>query len=383
MPQRPLCAVDRVCPQSHRFLAWAFAILALFTVWLGGLGTARAHEIDLSRGDYRPSENGAEAWIEMSRGDLIRLLPELDRDADGKLADDEIAASDPIRKKLLGLVTATRGGVPCESSVLQVAPSDEKGGLFGVRFTCDGEASTVTVLVGPVFEAISFAHRQTAFVHVEGEDAPRDSIIHGAAASLEVPVAGSTLAPPPPRSVWSTAKECFVLGVEHIWFGIDHVVFLFGLVLLGGRLRDLAATITAFTISHSITLALTVLGVVAPSGSLIEPLIALSVAYVGVENFIVKDMGKRWRIAAVFGLIHGFGFAGAVGDKLPTESLPVALATFNLGVEFGQLALLLGIVPLLTHFRKRDWFKTRGVQVLSGAVVLAGLFWFVERVFLA
>ncbi|NUP05752.1 MAG: HupE/UreJ family protein [Polyangiaceae bacterium] len=363
------------------WLAIAVAVVASLVVSRAAL----AHEIDLSRGDYRPSDQGAEAWIEMSRGDLVRLLPNLDADGDGALSDSEITPSDATSKRLLGLVTATRGDVPCAGSVIQVAPSDAKGGLFGIRFgPCEGESPSIRIAVGSLFTATSFTHRQTGFVHVPGEEKPRDMILHGQDASVEVPVGGAAAPPPPPaRGAWDVAKECFTLGVEHIWFGIDHVVFLVGLVLLGGRLRDLAATITAFTVSHSITLAATVLGIVAPSPSLIEPLIALSVAYVGVENFIVKDIAKRWRIAGIFGFIHGFGFAGAVGDKLPTERLPVALATFNLGVEAGQLVLLFAIVPVLTLLRKRDWFERRGVQVLSGAVVVAGLFWFIERVFVA
>jgi hydrogenase/urease accessory protein HupE len=267
--------------------------------------------------------------------------------------------------------------------VVELGPDQEDGGYFLVRYACEAESMVLTIRLGPLFDAMRSGHRMTAFVHVPGEERPRDSLLHGSSAVVEVPLSEeAVVAAPAPRSGPAIAWECIVLGVEHILFGIDHIVFLFGLVLLGGRLRDLAATITAFTLSHSVTLALTVLGVVAPQPTLIEPLIALSVAYVGIENFIVKDLKKRWRIAAGFGLIHGFGFAGAVGDKLPTDRLPLALGTFNLGVEAGQLMLLAVLVPILALLHKQGWFQKRGVQVLSGLVVAAGLFWFVERVFL-
>lgn len=364
--------------------AWLVALLVLLQLTLAW-SPANAHEIDLSRGDYRSSPGGAEAWIEMSRPDLARLLPSLDRDGDGKLANDEIVASEATNARLLGLLTARRGEVACAGTVLQIAPSDDKGGLFGVRFgPCEGDAAVVTVQVGKVFSATSFSHRQTAFVHVAGEEKPREALIHGEGAFVEVPVEGAAAPPPPPpRGAWPIARESLVFGVEHIWFGYDHIVFLLGLVLLGGRLRDFATTITAFTVSHSITLGVMVMGVVAPPATVIEPLVALSIAYVGVENFFVKDLSKRWRVAFVFGFIHGFGFASAVGDKLSSENLPLALATFNLGVELGQLGLLAVMVPLLIAFRKQAWSQPRGVQVVNGAIVAAGLFWFVERVFFA
>ena len=131
------------------------------------------------------------------------------------------------------------------------------------------------------------------------------------------------------------------LGVEHILTGADHLVFLLGLILVGGSLRSLVGVVTAFTLAHSITLALAALSIFAPSPRLVEPAIALSIAYVGVENLFVNDASKRWRITFPFGLIHGFGFAGALREiALPRAQLPIALVSFNLGVELGQLGVL-------------------------------------------
>jgi hydrogenase/urease accessory protein HupE len=215
---------------------------------------------------------------------------------------------------------------------------------------------------------------------------PPGILAHADASRVDValtsPTGTEAVAPPaPPPSHAGVAKEFFVLGVEHIWTGIDHIIFLLGLVMLGGTMKDLLKTVTAFTLSHSVTLGLAVLGVVAPSPDLIEPIIALSVAYVGLENFFVKDTSKRWRIAAAFGFIHGFGFAGALGEvALPKETLPTALAMFNIGVEAGQLVLLLGIVPLFAFLRKQTWFSPKGMWAVSGAIVAVGLFWFVQRV---
>ena len=186
------------------------------------------------------------------------------------------------------------------------------------------------------------------------------------------------------QGVWAVVRKFVPSGVEHILIGPDHLLFLVGLLLLGGTLRQLTLVVSAFTVAHSITLSLAALNLLNPPARIIEPAIALSIIYVGADNLMVRD-GKDVRawIAFGFGFIHGFGFASAVGDKLSSENLPLALATFNLGVELGQLGLLAVMVPLLIAFRKQAWSQPRGVQVVNGAIVAAGLFWFVERVFFA
>ena len=171
------------------------------------------------------------------------------------------------------------------------------------------------------------------------------------------------------------------LGVEHILTGYDHLVFLLGLILVGGSLRSLVGVVSAFTIAHSITLALAATGVLAPSPRFIEPLIALSIAYVGVENLFVKDASRRWRITFPFGLIHGFGFAGALREiGLPAGQVPVALVSFNLGVELGQLGVLALALPMVLAARRAPQFGDRGVKVVSSTIALAGVVLFVVRI---
>jgi hypothetical protein len=127
--------------------------------------------------------------------------------------------------------------------------------------------------------------------------------------------------------------------------------------------------------------ALAALGIWAPSPRIVEPAIALSIAYVGVENYFVKDADGRWRITLPFGLVHGFGFAGALQDiGLPRGDVPKALLLFNVGVELGQIAVLAVTLPLLAESRRRGWLGERGVKLASAAIVIAGVFWFVTRV---
>ena len=173
-------------------------------------------------------------------------------------------------------------------------------------------------------------------------------------------------------------------GVHHILIGPDHLLFLTGLLLLGGDVRRLLLVITAFTVAHSVTLALAVLGVVQPPGSIVEPVIALSIVYVGADNLLVsggRDM-RVW-IALVFGLIHGFGFASVLREMgLPSGALGWSLFSFNLGVEIGQIAVAVVVASALMWLRRRSDVAGRRVAVGGSVMVMAvGVFWFFQRVF--
>jgi hydrogenase/urease accessory protein HupE len=174
-------------------------------------------------------------------------------------------------------------------------------------------------------------------------------------------------------------------GVHHILIGPDHLLFLAGLLLLGGTLKQLLVVVTAFTIAHSITLSLAALGMVMPPANAIEPAIALSIVYVGADNLLVSAGGRDTRawIAFAFGLIHGFGFATVLRDMdLPGRALGWTLFAFNVGVEIGQLVFVVLAASLLIWIRSRSETAARRL-VFAGSVFVmcAGAFWFVERVF--
>src|SRR6185436_6420271 len=145
-------------------------------------------------------------------------------------------------------------------------------------------------------------------------------------------------------------------GIQHILIGPDHILFLIGLLLLGGTWKALVRIVTAFTIGHSITLSLAAIGIVSPPARLIEPAIALSIVFVGVDN-LVRGRGSDVRawIALVFGLVHGFGFASVLREfGLPGEALGWSLFSFNVGVEIGQLATVLVVASLLAAIRRQS-----------------------------
>jgi hydrogenase/urease accessory protein HupE len=173
-------------------------------------------------------------------------------------------------------------------------------------------------------------------------------------------------------------------GINHILIGPDHLLFLVGLLLLGGTLRQLVIIVTAFTVAHSITLSLAALNLVIPPARIIEPAIALSIVYVGADNLLIRG-GRDVRawIAFAFGFIHGFGFAGVLREmNLPRRALGWSLFSFNLGVEVGQLLVVLVVATALAALRSRSEQAGRQLAFAGSVVVIAaGTFWFIQRVF--
>ncbi len=174
-------------------------------------------------------------------------------------------------------------------------------------------------------------------------------------------------------------------GVYHIFTGPDHILFIVGLLLVGGSLLRLLTIVTAFTVAHSITLTLAALDLVNPPERLIEPAIALSIVYVGIDNLMVGKGGRDVRafVAFFFGLVHGFGFAGVLKEfGLPPQALGWSLFSFNFGVEIGQVCIVVVVATLLTALRNRNQALGRRVAVIGSVVViLAGSYWFIQRVF--
>lgn len=190
--------------------------------------------------------------------------------------------------------------------------------------------------------------------------------------------------PPPPLTTLSVLRQYVALGFTHILpHGLDHILFVCGLFLLSREWKPLLWQVTAFTIAHSITLALAIYDVVRLPATVVEPLIALSIAYVAFENlFLDKFHARRIVVVFLFGLLHGMGFAGVLVDLgLPRSQFVPALLSFNLGVEFGQLAVLSGAFLLVAlPFAKHDWYRRRITLPASLLIAMIGLYWTVQRV---
>jgi hydrogenase/urease accessory protein HupE len=184
----------------------------------------------------------------------------------------------------------------------------------------------------------------------------------------------------------AVVRKFVVAGVHHILIGPDHLLFLVGLLLLGGSLRRLGLVVTAFTLAHSLTLSLAALNIVSPPARVIEPAIALSIVYVGADNLLAKE-GRDVRawIAFAFGFVHGFGFASVLREMdLPPRALGWSLFSFNLGVEIGQLSVVIVVASALAALRSRSAQTSRQLVLVGSLVVIAaGAYWFVQRVFFA
>jgi hypothetical protein len=177
-------------------------------------------------------------------------------------------------------------------------------------------------------------------------------------------------------------RQYLWLGYTHILpKGLDHILFVLGIFLLSPRVKPMLLQVTAFTIAHSITLGLSMYGIVSLPSRLVEPLIALSIAYVAIENLVTREL-KPWRIALVFmfGLLHGLGFAGVLRALgLPRGEFLTALLTFNAGVELGQLTILAAAWLAVGAFMKRTWYRRAIVIPASCGIAVIGIYWTITR----
>ncbi len=243
------------------------------------------------------------------------------------------------------------------------------------RFVCQGpEAGAVTV------RALMFAYdaNHQTFLNVYEDGTLRTQSILDAGHPAVEYFRGTR------QGVLAVVGKFVPAGIHHILIGPDHLLFLLGLLLLGGTVRQLLVVISSFTVAHSITLSLAALNLVTPPARLIEPAIALSIVYVGFDNLLVRGgRDVRGWIALGFGLIHGFGFANVLREMdLPARALGWSLFSFNVGVEIGQLFVVVVVASALAALRRRSEWAGRTLALAGSLVVIAaGAFWFIERVF--
>ncbi len=349
---------------------WHWLLIAWIA--LAASEPAAAHAIGISRGAYQSSAQGFTATLVFAHTELATAISGLDSDSDGRISSAELNAHRSLLDHALMPGVIMRGAnADCITEVDTAELTDNDGLQVALSFRCPPARTGYTLLFN-LFDTLSSGHRHLATI--ETPSGATTQVLYQAAPSLAVA-----------RQDRLTTRDVgwplVGLGIEHILTGYDHLVFLFGLLIVARRWRDLLGVITAFTVGHSITLAVATLGYWLPSPRLIEPLIALSIVYVGAENLLARKNARRWPLTLGFGLVHGFGFAGVLNEiALPSAQLPLALLAFNGGVELGQLLILVIALPIVFALRRRSWFEGSGVRTLSAMIALAGLGWFVERV---
>jgi hypothetical protein len=280
----------------------------------------------------------------------------------------------PLLQAVTEKLSIAANGKACTPGAPALTPPPHEGALVTIdlRFACAETPRTLDIrdnlfdVMGGQYHTIS---------NVQWTGGSRQFVFMAQARELHVDVAEASA----PRSTGSF----FPLGIEHILTGYDHLLFLLALILRGGNIWSLLKIITAFTIAHSITLALAALNIVVLPERLVEATIALSIAYVAAENiFMRKAVSHRWAVSFLFGLVHGFGFSNVLRELgLPTQGLVWALLNFNLGVETGQAIAVLLAVPLLFWIRRFKW-EPRAVMAASALVLAVGLILFVDRALL-
>lgn len=359
-------------------------------VWSMAAATAWAHDVGLSTTEASVQTGRVELVNGFAPDDVKHFLPEGRRGADRWDEENFPEVRPALEAAATQLWTVTEGGRPLvlRSARVQLLPGDNVS--FFLEYAREGAPGPL-VFQARKIGALPSGHRQFIIVSDAHGSTLAKKLMRDTDASIEalLPGASSVAAGARPaateESDLPTFGGFFKLGVEHIWEGYDHLLFLFALLVVCGTFRAAAAIITSFTLAHSVTLGLATLHVVALPGHWVEPLIAASIVFVGVENLVRggKEPRGRWALTFGFGLIHGFGFASVLRDlgvgKAGSDGIALPLCAFNLGVEAGQLVIAAVALPVLWRLRKSEAFVKKGVPALSVLVAIAGLYWLLER----
>lgn len=341
-------------------------LLLIAVAWLSlPAAVLRAHDPGLSSLDVHVESGTVTVWLSLAAPDVALAASGGEADVRGTLRE---LARDAIRLSV--------DGEPLASVVDEVAID---GGAARVRLSVAtaysrGQTRRL-VIASDVPRRVARGHRELMVVSVD-DRVVTEKLLDAESGPTVIDFEATS--PSVARAAWHFVE----LGVRHILSGYDHLVFLAGLLLAARTGRELMVALTAFTVAHSVTLALVAIGGVHAPASIVEPLIAASIAWVGLENLWRAQRGARWLVVFGFGLVHGFGFAGALIElglgSSPAE-IALALLSFNAGVEVGQVAAAGSMLPLVWMIRSRPSWQARVVPVCSVMIVMAGGYWLIER----
>jgi hydrogenase/urease accessory protein HupE len=346
-------------------------LAALLAALLAAVPLVRAHDPGLSSVELELAGRGLRATLTFARADAALLA-----------ASGESGGTRDVRPAPPPAALEVLAGMLLEVEIdgaraAGAARASADAGNVQVTLDYPGPVSARLSVRSRVFALLPRGHRQYLSLRDGSGRVVADRLLEAGAERFEIPVDAAWKPRPAPVGRFLT------LGIEHILTGWDHLVFLAGILLAGASGRTALRIITSFTVAHSITLGLGALGVVTPPSRLVEPAIALSIVYVGLENVFSHNLERRWLLTFAFGLTHGFGFASALRE-LRFDAQPggvlVPLVSFNFGVELGQLAVAMLLLPVVWRLRERPGFATRWVPAASVLIALAGLYWFFERV---
>jgi HupE / UreJ protein len=347
-------------------LRW-FRIAAMVAILVPSFsGIARAHAPLLSRSEFEWQEPATvRASLVFSWQDAV-LLARLARSG----AD---AGSDGFARVVTTGIQVSADGEPCPGNLEEAGPYEGDGFLFLSSFHCAHRPKTLRVGL-PLLRMLPSEHRH--LVRLFAGAAVVQAMLGGSHERVELVLPPPEVGPSTPAAApfGASVRDAVILGVRHILMGWDHVLFLLGIAFGVRRFRAVVLPISAFTLAHSITLAIASLGVFSLSPRIVEPAIAASIAYVAFENVIRPAPSHRSLVTFFFGLLHGFGFAGALTElALDRERLVPTLLGFNLGVEAGQLSVLVVALPLILWIRSKAGGRIARATCIAIGIVGAGL----------
>jgi hydrogenase/urease accessory protein HupE len=358
------------------------AILAVLFSLLP-LEYAKAHDPGLSSLTIGQRTNDLEATLTLAVRDAMQLA-ELDENHDGIVTQAEFAQTRSQLETAVArqLFIAADGKIVKDSSIHSRLDGNNNVEVC-LNFHAIGFSSLE--IQSKILTFLPLGHRQYLQIQNSLGETIFERLLSAAAdrATVQMPHTNASTA------MFEAARSFtnfLSLGVKHILTGYDHLLFLFGLLLVARGFFSALGIITSFTIAHSITLAVATLQVVQIPSRIVEPLIAASIVFVGIENLLRGDIPKARRMVPFgFGLIHGFGFASALreaGIGSGTGGIVLPLFSFNLGVELGQIMVAALALPIIWKLRENPMFIARWAPACSAAVVLLGSFWFVQRVWM-
>jgi hydrogenase/urease accessory protein HupE len=339
-----------------------------------------AHDPGLSAVDLQVEKSGIAATLTLALADVETLL-QLDLDRDGEITTAEIAAARSSLEALASSSLEVRiDERPSSPTEVEVRIDESNAVHFRLRFEKehDSHLSVRSLLIAQ----LPRGHRQYMAINDSAGNRVAERVLDAKESGFQLSLDEPTASIEAPRSF----SQFLLLGIEHILTGYDHLVFLLGLLIAGVSFRSAAGIITSFTVAHSVTLALATLDIVRIPSGVVEPLIAVSIVYVGVENISRRELNRRWLLTFGFGLIHGFGFASVLNElgvaSSGAASAAVPLLSFNLGVELGQIAIAAVVWPVIWKLREKPSFVSRFVPACSVLIALAGGLWLIERTML-
>lgn len=356
-------------------LAWLLVLSVSVPTW--------AHDPGLSNVDLRLVGGQLIAFVAFNRAEL-EPLAQIDANQDGNFTAEELAAARPRLEALAQEFFIIKANGQPLTLLGSKAELDNANGLQ-FYLTYAGDLTLPLTAQSLVLPKLARGHRQVVSLRGEQGQIINEQILDAAHATFDSSAQTEASAGETPTAAAFSFKEFVKLGIEHIFTGYDHLAFLFALLIVGGSLKEAAKIITSFTLAHSLTLGVATLGWINLPSTIVEPLIAASIVYVGVENLVRQHYEKRWLLTWCFGLIHGFGFASVLrelGIGSTGSSVAMPLFSFNLGVELGQLAIAALILPLIWRLHQAPLFVRRVVPVCSVLVAVAGLWWLVQRTLL-